>query len=143
MAETKAHIGYQTLVKMADNASPPVFTTIAEVKEVSGFGFTASQQEATHMESPDGYKEWVGGMKDGDTMTVRMNFTSDNAATVKAAADAGLRKQFQIVPPVLTPPLPVYAFSGVPVSWHEQGMTPDGILEVLLGIKLSGAITTV
>jgi hypothetical protein len=140
LAETKAHIGYQTLFQMGDNASPPVYATVAEVKEITGFGFTASLQEATHMESPNGYKEFVGGMKEGDTMTVRMNFTPDNAVTVKAAADAGLRKSFKIIPPTLTPPLPTYTFSGVPVEWHEQGMTPDGVLEALLGIKLSGAI---
>jgi hypothetical protein len=141
MAETKAHIGYQTLFQMGDDASPPVYSTIAEVKEVSGFGFTATTVEATHMESPGGYKEYVASMKDTDTMTVRMNFTEDNAEIVKDAADAGLRKRFKIIHPTMTPPLPTWVFSGVPVDWHEQGMTPDGILEVVFGIKLSGAIT--
>jgi hypothetical protein len=136
MAETEAQIGYGTLLKM-EIGSPLAFETIAEVKEISGFGFTASLQEATHMESPGGYKEYVAGMKDGDTMTIRCNLTADNETILKAAADAALRKNFKIIKPGALAERP---YSGVPVGWHEQGMTPDGVLEVVFGLKISGAI---
>lgn len=123
---------------MGDAASPEVFTTIAEVKEISGFGFSAGLTDATHMESPGGYKEYVASMKDGDTMTIRVNMTADNETILKTIADAGLRKNFKIIKPGS---LAERSYSGIPVAWHEQGMTPDGVLEVVLGLKISGAIS--
>jgi Lambda phage tail tube protein, TTP len=137
MGQTKARIGYGTLLQKGDNASPPNYTTIAEVKEISGFGFTASLQEATHMESPNQYKEYVAGMKDADTMNIRVNMTVDNEDVLKAAADAGTAGPWRITKPG---GLATRSYTGVPVAYHEQGMTPDGILECTFGLKVSGAI---
>jgi hypothetical protein len=136
MAETEAQIGYGTLLQLG-GGSPETFTTIAEIKEIGGFGFTRGLLEATHMESPNGYKEYVSDLKDGDTITGRANLVADNQTVTKTMADSDTRKNFQIV---LPGDLTGYSFSGVPVAWHIQGMTPGGILEVTFGLKISGAI---
>src|SRR5262245_45832326 len=140
MAETKAQIGYMTLLKMGDGATPEVFATIAEVKAVDGFGFTTELLEATHMESPARGKEYIAGLQDGETVTFRCNFTIDNIS-LKDTVSAGVTKHFQIQFP--EPDLPTYAFTGSPVSWHILNIEPNGILEVECGFKISGGITEV
>lgn len=138
MAETQAQIGYLTLLKLGNGASPQTFTTIAEVKSIDGFGFTAQELEATHMESPNRYVERVAGMKDGDTMTVVCNMIRENAISTKVVWDAGLIRDFELNFPST---LPDYDWSAVPLGWHLRGIQPNSVLEVELTMRISGAIT--
>lgn len=138
MAQTEAQIGYLTLLKLGNDASPQVFTTIAEVKSIDGFGFTAQELEVTHMESPNGYVERVAGMKDGDTMTAVLNMTRANAIQTKTVWDAGLIRDFELNFPST---LPDYDFSAVPLGWHLRGIQPNSVLEVEVTMRISGAIT--
>src|SRR5687767_552480 len=110
MAETLGQIGYGTLLKLGNDASPQVFTTIAEVVSINGFGFTASEVNATHMESPGAYEEFVGGLKTGDTMTVVLNMIRANSIQTKVVWDAGLRRDFELNFPNATDTLPDYDF---------------------------------
>lgn len=138
MAQTLARIAYGTLLKLGNDASPQVFTSVAEVKSVNGFGFTADELEATHMESPNGYKEWIAGMKQGDTMTMRLNMTVENATYMKAIWDAGLVRDFELNLPGT---LPDYDFSLVPLGWHLVDLTPNSIVETEMTGRITGAIT--
>ena len=137
MAETQAQIAYLTLLKMGNGASPEIFTTIAEVKSINGFGFSASEVNATHMESPNGYEEFVSGLKTGDILTIRMNALRDQLILTKATWDAGLRKNFELNLPST---LPDYDFSAVPQAWHLGDLTPGGLVEVECTARLTGAI---
>lgn len=138
MAETEAQIGYGTLLKLGNDASPQSYTTIAEVKSINGFGFTGNEVEATHMESPNGYTEFVAGLKTGDVMTVLLNMIRSNAIQTKTVWDAGLRRDFELNFPST---LPDYDFSAVPLGWHPIGITPGGILEIEVTMRITGAIT--
>lgn len=138
MAATEAQIGYLTLLKLGNGASPQVYTTIAEVKSIDGFGFTASELDVTHMESPGGYLERISGMKDGDTMTVLCNFTDGNDIILKSKWEAGLTLDFELNFPGT---LPDYDFSAAPLGWHVRGVTPNSALEVEVTMRISGAIT--
>jgi hypothetical protein len=138
MSQTLAQIAYLSLLKMG-TGSPPVYTTVAEVKVVEGFGYTNEFLEATHMESPNRGKEWISGLQDGETLTFTCNLTTANAATLKTAMDAGLNIPFQLD---LAGSLPTYSFVGSPASWHILNITPNGILEVECGVKISGGITS-
>lgn len=137
MAATEAQIGYGTILKLGDAASPEVFTAIAEVKSIDGFGFTLAEVDATHMESPGGYVERVAGLKDGDTMTVLLNMIRTNVIQTKTVWDAAVRRNFELNFPGT---LPDYDFSAVPTGWHPRGITPGGLLEVEVQMRISGAI---
>lgn len=136
--ETQGQIAYGTLLKLGDGASPEIFTTIAEVASIEGFGFTAAEVPATHMLSPGGYNEYVSGLKDGDTMTVPCNFTTANSILLKTKWDAGTRLNFELNFPST---LPDYDFSAVPLGWHVRGVTPGGLLQVEVTMRISGSIT--
>jgi len=138
MAATEAQIAYLTLLKMGDGSSPETFTTIAEVKSINGFGFTASEVNATHMESPNGYEEFVAGLKTGDTMTIRLNGIRSNMLLTKAVWDAGLRKNFELNLPST---LPDYDFALIPLAWHTGDLTPSGLVEVECTGRITGAIS--
>lgn len=138
MAETLARIGYGTLLKIGNGASPQVFDTIVEVKSIDGFGFTATEVDVTHMESPNGYMERIAGMKDGDTMTVLTNMTRDESLRLKTRWEAGLNIDFELNFPST---FPDYDFTAAPLGWHARGVTPGGALEIEVTMRISGAIT--
>lgn len=141
MAETLGQIGYGTLLKLGNDASPQVFTTISEVVSINGFGFTASEVNATHMESPNAYEEFVAGLKTGDTMTVVQNMARANTLQNKAVWDAGVRRDWELNFPNVADTLPDYDFSAVPLAWHVIGVTPGGLLQVETTMRITGAIT--
>lgn len=138
MAATEAQIAYLTLFQLGNASSPETFASMAEVTDISGFGFSLDQIEATHMESPNGYKEYVAGMKDGDTMTVTFNMIRENAIQTKGVWDAGLRRNFQLNFPGT---LPDYDFSATPEGWHVTNVNPNNVLKIEAGLKIAGAIT--
>lgn len=50
------------------------YTTVAEIYNITGPGGTATEIDVTHHQSDSGYKEFVLGLKDGETVTLEMNF---------------------------------------------------------------------
>lgn len=71
---TNARIGHGTLFAVGDGNSPEVFTTIAEVTSITPPPVSKDIIDATHMESPDAYREFIVGLKDGGEAKIEMNF---------------------------------------------------------------------
>ena len=67
---------------MASNAFTGVGTqfkragvAVAEVNSVTGPNSTRNQIDVTSLDSTGGYKEFIGGFRDGGEVTLNMNFT--------------------------------------------------------------------
>lgn len=67
---------------MASNAFAGVGTTfkragvaVAEVNSITGPNSTRNQIDVTSLDSTGGYKEFIGGFRDGGEVTLNMNFT--------------------------------------------------------------------
>lgn len=88
MAVTNALIGYGVHLARGDGASPEVFTNIAELTDLSTPSMTKDQVEATHTDSPDGFREFIPGLKDGGEFTATCNFLSSNATQGNASGGA-------------------------------------------------------
>lgn len=73
MARTQARIGYRTKLQRSNGASPPDYYTVAEVRNVGGPSLSRDAPEATNMDSDDGYKEFVKGLKDGGEVSFEVN----------------------------------------------------------------------
>ena len=92
---------------MAASVAKPAFgtlfkkgaTTIAEVTSISGPGMTRDTIEVSHMESPSGAKEFVGGMTDAGEVTIEMNFLPANSTQKDFAAElySGTADSYSIV----------------------------------------------
>lgn len=79
MAATEGTSGFGTLLKRGNGATVEVFTTVAEVKSISGPGLSMETIDATHMESPNAFRELLPSFKSAGEVTLEMNFLPANA----------------------------------------------------------------
>lgn len=73
MAATAAKSGFGTLLKMGDGAGTEVFTTIGEVRDISGPNLSRTTDDATHQESPNGYMEKIALLRDAGQVSFQCN----------------------------------------------------------------------
>jgi len=101
MATSNAVLGFGTLLQIGDGGNPEVFTTIAEVTSISGPNLTKNFVEVTHMESLNGYDEFIPGLKSGGEITCELNFVPSDTTftTLKTAYDNDTLSNYKIVFP--------------------------------------------
>jgi len=84
--------GIGTQLQVGDGASPEVFATIANVTQISAGGVTVNMIDATHLDSPDFYAEFIPGLKTADEWTATLQYDPSNATH---NGSTGLRKQME------------------------------------------------
>lgn len=85
---TEASIGHGSLFERSSNGlSTGVFSTVGEVLDIAPPSMTRDVVDATHMQSPERWREYIAGLKDGGEVSVEVNFVPGNAATTAALAD--------------------------------------------------------
>lgn len=132
---TDAQIGYGTVLSFGNGASPELFTALAEVNSLTGPGMSRETPDATHMGSPGGWREFVGGLKDAGEITIECNHlprnaTQDATTGVLAFFASGETKNWRI------------EFPGSPaVSWEFQAVVsafePDFQIEEKLMLSIT------
>jgi len=81
MAETEAMIGYGSTLEIASAVVPSVsYVEVAEVTNIGPPGISIDTIDASHMKSPNKFKEWITGLKDGTNMTVDINYIPGTAS---------------------------------------------------------------
>jgi hypothetical protein len=74
MAATRAKTGFGTRIYRGDGASPTeTFVAIAEIGDVSGPELRLQTEDATHMESPNGYVEKIPTIREAGDVTFDMH----------------------------------------------------------------------
>lgn len=139
---TAAKIGYGSLLKRGDAASPEAFTTIAEVTSIGEFGSERGLLDVTNLDSPDTFMEYLLAMKDGVELSVQANFLPTNATQNYAAGlikdhNDGTRRNFQLV---LPSSFGTFSFTGLVRSW-KANVAPNAAIQATFTIKITGAIT--
>lgn len=76
---TSATLGYGALLQRGDGQAPEVFTTVGEVRDISGPGFSLDTVEATHQASPDGWKEYIAGLIEPGELSFDINYLPADA----------------------------------------------------------------
>jgi len=140
MAETQAAIGFGTLLSFSNGASPPVFSVLAEVNDITGPGMSRELPDATHMESPGGWREFLGGLKDAGEITVECNHLPNNATQdastgVLSLFGSGVRTAWRITFPVS--PEVVWEMDAV-ISGFEPSFPVDDKMMLSVTLKVSG-----
>lgn len=87
MTETNATAGFGTLLQVGNGAG--VYTTLAEVKDITGPNLQHDTEEVTHHQSPGRFKEFIATLIDGGEVTFMMNYIMQNATQ---SISAGLAK---------------------------------------------------
>ena len=137
---TQAVSSHGTFLKVGDGAEPEVFTTIAEVKDISGPDMTLNMEDATSHDS-GGWREEIPTLLEAGDISFDINYTG--GATQSVLEQAQYNREvlnFQMVFPLETPV--TKAFRGV-VTSHSFNAPVEGILTASVTIRVSGAITVV
>jgi len=77
MADALSSFG--TLMKIGDGDEPENFTTIAEVLDINGIGFTLDTTDITSHDSPDAIEEVIPGILRTDPITFTIQFVPTEA----------------------------------------------------------------
>lgn len=137
---TDAKIAYGTFLEYSDGASPPTWTSLAEVVNITGPGMSRELPDATHMQSPGGWREFIGGLKDAGEITVECNHLPNNATQdastgVLSFFASGSTKDWRLRFPVS--PEVTWEFEAV-VSAFEPEFPIDDKMMLSVTLKVSG-----
>lgn len=142
---TGALSSFGTLIKMGDGASPEVFTTIAEVRDISGPSWALGTEEVTNHDSA-GWREYIPTLLEAGEVSFDINFKGDAtqgfaAGSVYAAMTGKVKKNFTItLPSGVGATNDVLSFAGY-VTGFELAAPVEGVLSASLTIMITGATT--
>lgn len=140
MAATTGTTGFGTLLARGNGATSETFTTVAEVRSIRGPGQSLELVDATHMESPSGFREWLASFKDGGEVTFQVNFLPANATHTGLYTDhaAKTKRNFRIT-------WPNTAGTKCTFAAFITGLSPSASVgEMLLNdvtLRITGAVT--
>lgn len=142
MSESNARIGYGTKLFRRTAVSPETYQLIAERVSLGGPSMQRDAPDVTHMDSPDGWREFIPGLKDGGEISVEGNFVptdpSQNAETgLLTEFFSDVRGHWQIEFPNTGSPPVVWEFDGI-MTGFELDMPVDDKLAFTATIKISG-----
>lgn len=101
MAATQATTGFRTLLYIGTTPSATPTLKVSEIRNVSGPNRSINFADATHMESPNGYDEFVATFKSGGDVTCEMNYlpADANQNELQVAFEVPEVRKFWIVYP--------------------------------------------
>ena len=140
---TSAISSWGTVLRVGDGGGPEVFTTIAELKDISGPGKALGTTEVTTHASPGRAREFISTLVDNGEVSFTVNFLITNATHdwltgLMGDLDDGTRRNFQLqFPDAGTTTAAFAAF----VTQFNPSEPVDGALEAEITLKLTGLIT--
>lgn len=97
MTETAADIGYDASFGIEGSVAD-TYEDVAEVVSITPPGMTRESVEATHLKSPDQFKEFIAGMMEGGEASLTLNFIP-SATDVLYTAFSAKTGKYQITFP--------------------------------------------
>lgn len=111
------------------------YSAVAEVTRITLPGWTRNTVDATHLESPDGWAEFIAGLKTASDCTFEMNWVPALDDPMLAAFNAE-KGDYQCLFPSGTLAM---RFTGVVTNFTPGEVSPEGKLSASVTIKPSGA----
>ena len=139
---TKAYKGSQTLLQV-ETGSPLAFTTVEEIRTISGLGVSNETLEVTHMLSLA--KEYIPGLPDGIEMSFSCNYIPDSPTQLDLidAVNTGLQKDFKYTtPPASSGGGVAHAFTLAMLGWNLPTTNPNEPVLIEFRGKISGEIVS-
>ena len=72
---------------------------IAKIQNIGGPAMSRDTTETTTLDNVDGYRSFIGGLRDGGDVSIPMNFTKDGYLAAKADFEDNDKQKYQIVLP--------------------------------------------
>lgn len=117
-----------------------VFTTISEVRSITGPQRSQNLIEVTHMESPDFYREYLPSLLDAGNLNFMINYTG--AATQEQLItdlESRVRRNFQLI--FVTAAATKTASFGAYVVGFEQNFEIEDAITANVTLKITGDVT--
>jgi hypothetical protein len=97
---TEARIGWFGELHLATDNTEATLTELAEVRSVNFPQIEVDEHEVTHLKSPDRFKEYISGLKDGGEFTASFNYVPGGATDLLLTAALGstTRKARIVIP---------------------------------------------
>lgn len=77
--KSNAFWAYGSVLQLGDGATPEVFTSIAEITELTPPQMSRDEIDVTSHSSGDGYREFISGLRDGGEVTFQANWLPTNS----------------------------------------------------------------
>ena len=145
MAESRARLGYGTILKRRTATSPLTYQELAEIHQITGPTLKRDVPDVTHMQSPNGFKEFLPGLKEGGDVTIEGNYIPEDASQ---NVSTGLMSTFFVdtrqhwileIPDTGSPPIQ-FEFDAV-LTGFEVAMPIDNKITFHAVLKISGQPT--
>lgn len=130
--------GFGTQLRRGDNATPEVFTTIADITSLSPPGMSRETLDVTSHGSPDGWMEFIGGLKDGGEVSADVNYAPTNHDFLAADFSDRDPRTYQVVFPDQA--ATTWTFEAI-LTGFEPDAPYDDKLSASLTWKVSGKPT--
>ena len=93
---------YGSELKIGDDGTSPSYTKVAEIQDISGPSMSRDAIEVTSQDSADGYREFIGGLKDGGEVSVSANWiptdeTHDGSSGILSKFNGDKVTKWQII----------------------------------------------
>lgn len=131
-----------TLLKIGDGGAVEVFTTIAEVKDIDGPGFSKDTEDVTNHSSLNGFRENKATLKSIGDLSFDLNWFGDDTHGPDGGLWAAFLSEdptnFQIVYP--TEPVETLSFAANVTEYSIEAPV-EGVLTASLTLEGTGAPT--
>jgi len=138
---TSAIIAYGASVELSANGT----TGWAEIPEITGIPVPATETDyvdVTSLDSPNGYREYIPGLKDAGNLTIPANYTHNGYQTLVAYQNSGDLAHFRVT----LAPAPdqsagdVFTFAGYITVAVDAGDV-GGKVSMSINVRISGDVT--
>jgi TP901-1 family phage major tail protein len=129
-----------TQLQIGDGGGPEVFTTIAQVRDIGGPGLSLDALDVTTHDSPDAWREFIGGLKDGGEVSLELVWDPDSItqSAMRDDLDTRVVRNFKIIFPDLTST--TWSLAAM-VTEFEPGANVEDELTASVTLKVSGEPT--
>lgn len=131
---SKAMSGVGTIVQRWNGSAS--WDVIAEVTNISGPGMSRDLIEVTSLDSTGGYREFIGGFRDGGTLVLSMNYTKEGLESFHSDFESEEAQYYEVV----LPDGESFEFEGF-VQEFPLTIPTDAQISMEVTIKISGAVT--
>lgn len=138
MAASVAITGYNATFGVETAAGSGVFTTLAEVTNITAPNAQVDQVDVTHLTSPNRAKEFKAGLADYGDMTVKLNHIPQSATDIFILAwrTAGDTRSCKIT----YPNGHTQTFPGFVKGYQIEDFEASAALKSTLSVRVAGAV---
>ena len=118
--------------------SGSAWVKISEINSISGPNMSRDTIDVTSLDSIGGYREFIGGFRDGGTVQLAMNLLRASLDTMKTDFESDDLQNYEIVLP--DDETTTLEFTGL-VTELPLEIPPDDKITMTVSIKVSGQVT--